>query len=66
LPSSPTSWSFVPLKLDDQTPITPGVLLRLRGEIDWPTPEALKAQIFRDVARREEILPGWQKPPPTR
>jgi len=42
---------FEPVEMDDHTPIALEFLLRLRGEIEWPTPEALKAQIFRDVAR---------------
>jgi len=31
-------------------------LLRLRGEIEWPSPEALKAQIFRDVTRARRFF----------
>ena len=31
-------------------------LLRLRGEIQWPSPEALKAQIFKDVARAKRFF----------
>ena len=31
-------------------------LLRLRGEITWPSPEALKAQIFKDVARAQRYF----------
>jgi riboflavin kinase/FMN adenylyltransferase len=42
---------FEPVELDDQTPIELEFLLRLRGEQQWPSPEALKAQIFKDVAR---------------
>jgi riboflavin kinase / FMN adenylyltransferase len=42
---------FEPIELDDQTPIELEFLLRLRGERTWPSPEALKAQIFKDVAR---------------
>lgn len=42
---------FEPVEMDDQTPVELEFLLRLRGEIEWPTTEALKAQIFRDVAR---------------
>jgi riboflavin kinase/FMN adenylyltransferase len=42
---------FEPIDLDEQTPIDLEFLLRLRGEIEWPSPEALKAQIFKDVAR---------------
>jgi riboflavin kinase/FMN adenylyltransferase len=42
---------FEPIELDDGTPIELEFLFRLRGEIKWPSPEALKAQIFKDVAR---------------
>ncbi|MGA3262452.1 MAG: riboflavin kinase [Terracidiphilus sp.] len=31
-------------------------LARLRGEMEWPTPEALKAQIFKDVARAKRYF----------
>jgi riboflavin kinase/FMN adenylyltransferase len=41
---------FEPIELDEHTPLELEFLLRLRGEIGWPTPEALKAQIFKDVA----------------
>jgi riboflavin kinase/FMN adenylyltransferase len=43
--------NFEPVDLDEQTPIELEFLLRLRGEREWPSPEALKAQIFKDVAR---------------
>jgi riboflavin kinase/FMN adenylyltransferase len=43
--------NFEPVELDDQTPLALEFLLRLRGEFEWPSPEALKAQIFKDVAR---------------
>jgi riboflavin kinase/FMN adenylyltransferase len=42
---------FKPIDMDETTPIELEFLLRLRGEIEWPSPEALKAQIFKDVAR---------------
>jgi riboflavin kinase/FMN adenylyltransferase len=42
---------FEPVDLDQQTPIELEFLLRLRGERQWPSPEALKAQIFKDVAK---------------
>jgi riboflavin kinase/FMN adenylyltransferase len=42
---------FEPVEMDGETPITLEFLLRLRGEREWPTPETLKAQIFRDVAK---------------
>jgi riboflavin kinase/FMN adenylyltransferase len=42
---------FEPVELGDQTPVELEFLMRLRGEIEWPSPEALKAQIMKDVAR---------------
>jgi riboflavin kinase/FMN adenylyltransferase len=47
---------FEPIELDDQTPIELELLLRLRGEQQWPSPEALKAQIFKDVARAKRYF----------
>src|SRR5208337_3077041 len=47
---------FEPVDLDDQTPIYVEFLLRLRGEREWPTPEALKAQILKDVARAKRYF----------
>jgi riboflavin kinase/FMN adenylyltransferase len=47
---------FEPVDLDEQTPIDLEFLLRLRGEIQWPTPEALKEQIFRDVAKAKRYF----------
>jgi riboflavin kinase / FMN adenylyltransferase len=41
---------FEPLEFDEQTPLELEFLLRLRGEIEWPSPEALKTQILKDVA----------------
>jgi riboflavin kinase/FMN adenylyltransferase len=43
-------------KLEERTPIEVEFLLRLRGEIQWPTPEALKAQIFKDMARAKKYF----------
>jgi riboflavin kinase / FMN adenylyltransferase len=42
---------FEPVEMNEDTPIELEFLLRLRGEQTWPSPEALKAQIFKDVAR---------------
>ncbi len=47
---------FEPIEMDDTTPIELQFLLRLRGEITWPSPEALKAQIFKDVARAKRYF----------
>jgi len=43
--------NFEPVDLTDETPLELEFLLRLRPEITWPSPEALKAQIGLDVAR---------------
>ncbi len=42
--------------MDEETLIDLEFLLRLRGEIEWPSPEALKAQIFRDVAKAKRYF----------
>jgi len=42
---------FEPVDLADQNPIELEFLIYLRGERIWPSPEALKAQILKDVAR---------------
>ncbi|MGA2352723.1 MAG: riboflavin biosynthesis protein RibF [Terracidiphilus sp.] len=47
---------FEPIEIDEQTPIELEFLLRLRGEIQWPTPEALKAQIFEDVGKAKRYF----------
>jgi riboflavin kinase / FMN adenylyltransferase len=47
---------FEPLEIDELTPIDLEFLLRLRGEIEWPSPEALKAQIFKDVAKAKRYF----------
>jgi riboflavin kinase/FMN adenylyltransferase len=43
--------NFHPIALDEQTPLTLTFLYRLRPEIRWPNPEALREQIGRDVAK---------------
>jgi riboflavin kinase / FMN adenylyltransferase len=43
--------NFEPVDLDETTPLELEFLCRLRGEMQWPSPEALKEQIFKDVAR---------------
>jgi riboflavin kinase/FMN adenylyltransferase len=47
---------FEPIEMDEHTPIDLEFLLRLRGEIQWPSPEALKAQIFKDVAKAKRYF----------
>jgi riboflavin kinase/FMN adenylyltransferase len=48
--------NFEPIELGEQTPIELEFLLRLRGERAWPSPEALKEQIFKDVARAKHYF----------
>ncbi len=47
---------FEPVELDEKTPLQLEFLLRLRGEMQWPSPEALKAQILKDVARAKRYF----------
>ncbi len=42
---------FHPISLDETTHLQLRFLDRIRAEIEWPSPEALKDQIARDVAR---------------
>jgi riboflavin kinase/FMN adenylyltransferase len=42
---------FHPIPLDEGTQLRLRFLDRLRAEIDWPSPQALKEQIGRDIAR---------------
>jgi riboflavin kinase / FMN adenylyltransferase len=41
---------FQPVDLSDDTPLYLEFLFRIRGEMKWPSSEALKAQIFKDVS----------------
>lgn len=47
---------FAPVEMTDTTPIEIEFLFRLRGEKLWPTPEALKSQIMKDVARADTFF----------
>lgn len=48
--------NFEPVALTAETPLELEFLLRLRPEVAWPSPEALKAQILRDVARAKRYF----------
>ena len=48
--------NFEPIDLNEETKLELEFLLRLRGEMTWPSPEALKAQIFRDAARAKRYF----------
>lgn len=43
--------NFHPIALTERTPLTLSFIKRLRPEIHWPSPEALREQIGRDVHR---------------
>lgn len=64
--------NFHPLALDETTPLELAFLHRLREEREWPTPEALRAQIGRDVANAQRffalstILAGSSQDPAAR
>ena len=45
-----------PVELTEETPLELEFLLRLRPEIQWPSPEALKAQIMKDVGRAKRYF----------
>lgn len=47
---------FDPVELSPETPIELEFLYRLRPERTWPSPEALKAQILKDVARAQRYF----------
>jgi riboflavin kinase/FMN adenylyltransferase len=47
---------FEPVDLNENTPLELEFLLRLRPEIVWPNPEALKAQIYKDVAKAKKFF----------
>ena len=48
--------NFAPVDLDEATPLELEFLHRLRGEILWPSHEALKEQILKDVARAKRYF----------
>lgn len=47
---------FEPAELSDEAPLELEFLMRLRGEVEWPSPEALKAQILKDVAKAKRYF----------
>lgn len=47
---------FEPVDLFDDTPLYLEFLFRLRGEMKWPSADALKAQIFKDVSTTQRYF----------
>ncbi|MDE3105183.1 MAG: riboflavin biosynthesis protein RibF [Acidobacteriota bacterium] len=52
---------FHPVDLSESTPLRLTFLKRLRGEIRWPSPEALKQQIGRDVDQAQRYFSLCQR-----
>lgn len=48
--------NFHPVRLEEQTPLELTFLFRLRPEMRWPSPEALREQIGRDVRRAQRYF----------
>lgn len=48
--------NFEAIEIAEDTPLDLEFLLRLRPEIQWPSPEALRAQIFSDVAKAKRYF----------
>jgi riboflavin kinase / FMN adenylyltransferase len=53
---------FRPLDLTDTTPLRLSFLARLRDERQWPSPEALREQIGRDVQAARRYLRRLKRP----
>ena len=49
-------FDFEPLALSEETPLKLTFLYRLRSEVQWPSVEALRVQIARDIARAKRYL----------
>jgi riboflavin kinase/FMN adenylyltransferase len=49
-------FDFHPVELNEHTPLELTFIKRLRGEQRWPTTEALKEQIGRDVVRARRLF----------
>jgi riboflavin kinase/FMN adenylyltransferase len=47
--------NFEPVDLTEDTPLELEFLFYLRAEITWPSPDALKAQIMKDIAKAKQF-----------
>lgn len=52
--------NFHPITLTEHTPLQLTFLKRLRDEIRWPSPEALREQIGRDVRHAQRYFSLWK------
>ena len=48
--------NFEPMEMDQDAPLELEFLMRLRPEIQWPSPEALLGQIVKDVGRAKRYF----------
>jgi riboflavin kinase/FMN adenylyltransferase len=48
--------NFEPIELTEETPLRLEFLYRLRGEMQWPSTDALKEQILKDVAQAKQYF----------
>jgi riboflavin kinase/FMN adenylyltransferase len=51
---------FHPIRLDETTQLRLRFLDRIRAEIAWPSPQALKEQIGKDVTRARHYFALYQ------
>jgi len=49
---------FEPMELGEETPLSWSFCFACAAKIEWPSPEALKAQIFGDIARAKRYFPA--------
>src|SRR6185312_10200990 len=54
-------FNFHPVELEQSTPLQLTFFKRLRGEQQWPTPDALKEQIGRDVRRAQRLFSLYRR-----
>jgi riboflavin kinase/FMN adenylyltransferase len=54
--------NFHPIDLNEESEVEVMFLKWLRPEIKWPTPEALKEQIGKDVTKAKRFFALLQKP----
>ncbi|QEE29855.1 bifunctional riboflavin kinase/FAD synthetase [Terriglobus albidus] len=54
-------FNFHPVDMTEETPLRLTFLTHLRPEMKWDSPEALKAQIGKDIARAQRFLRGYRR-----
>ncbi|WP_263418902.1 bifunctional riboflavin kinase/FAD synthetase [Terriglobus albidus] len=54
-------FNFHPVDMTEETPLRLTFLKHLRPEMKWDSPEALKTQIGKDIARAQRFLRGYRR-----